>query len=69
MIQSRISPKARTTIPDEVMLALGLRPGDRLVYRIENGRVALIGRDVPDDPFATFTEWGDDADRQAFAQF
>ena len=57
MIQSRITSKAQTTIPAPVRKALGLKEGDLVAYRIEEGRV-VITRVGPaaDDPFATFSE-------------
>ena len=42
-IQSTITSKGQTTIPSEVRQALGLKPGDKLRYRIgEDGRVTLM---------------------------
>jgi antitoxin PrlF len=73
MIQSRITSKAQTTVPRAIREALGLGPGDRLVWETENGR-ATVRRLVlvdPRDPFvnnfSTFTEWADDLDEEAFA--
>ena len=62
MIISRISSKAQTTIPRAIRAALGLREGDRLTYEIEGERVILRRADPVEDPFATFTEWADEAD-------
>jgi len=66
MILSRITAKAQTTIPRAVRAALGLRAGDTLVYRIENGEVKLTKGQSPPDPFvnnfSTFTEWADELD-------
>jgi antitoxin PrlF len=69
MIESRFTPKSRTTLPAEVVRALDLRPGDRIAYRIAGGQVILSRGDVVEDPFATFTEWSEDNDRAAFAGF
>lgn len=70
MIQSRITSKAQTTIPAPVRKALGLKEGDLVTYRIEEGRVILTrGEGLADDPFATFSEWDSDADRAAYADF
>jgi antitoxin PrlF len=67
MIESRITSKAQTTIPRAVRNALKLRVGDRVVYHVEGETVTLAR--APDDrsdawldPFATFTEWADEAD-------
>ncbi len=70
MIQSRISSKAQTTIPAPVRKALGLKEGDLVAYRIEEGRVVMTRAEpVTDDPFATFSEWSGAADRDAYADF
>jgi antitoxin PrlF len=69
MIRSRIS-KSQTTIPAPVRKALGLREGDLVAYRIEQGRVIMTRAEgTPDDPFATFSEWDSPADRTAYADF
>ncbi len=68
MIQSRITSKAQTTIPAPVRKALGLREGDLVTYRIEQGRVIMTRAETAlDDPFATFSEWDGAADRAAYA--
>lgn len=70
MIMSRLTGKARTTIPQAVRKALRLRPGDEILYLIESGRVMIskAGAKAPlDEPFATFEEWDSDADRKAYA--
>ncbi len=69
MIKSKLTSKSQTTIPQPVRRALDLRPGDELEYRIEEGRVILrkSRSDPGDDPFATFSEWDSDADREAYA--
>ena len=45
-IQSKITAKGQTTIPAEVRAALGLKPGDRIAYIIQNGKVELVARNV-----------------------
>ncbi len=71
MIHSRISSKAQTTIPKAVRLALALKEGDELSYEIEGDRVILTGAgdDAFVNAFATFTEWGEDADCRAYDGF
>jgi antitoxin PrlF len=59
MILSRISSKAQTTIPRAVRAALGLKQGDQIAYRIEDGHVVLTraaSADPFDEPFAGFRE-------------
>jgi antitoxin PrlF len=68
MIRSRIASKARTTLPAPVRKALGLRAGDLIAYRIEEGRVVMTRAEGP-DPFAAFAEWSGAADMDAFARF
>jgi antitoxin PrlF len=67
MIQSRITSKAQTTIPVPVRKALGLREGDLVAYRIEDGRVILTKAEPIDDPFVTFTEWDSPEDTEGYA--
>lgn len=70
MITSKLTSKAQTTIPQAVRNALHLREGDEIVYHIEEDRVVLTrARDAEpvDDPFATFSEWNSEADKEAYA--
>ena len=68
MITSKLTSKAQTTIPLPVRTALRLGPGDELAYTIDGERVILSkAMTVADDPFATFGEWGSDADRVGYA--
>lgn len=72
MIHSRLTSKSQTTVPRAVREALGIGPGDRVVWEVENGRVAIRRLTLidPRDPFvnnfSTFTEWADDLDEEAF---
>jgi antitoxin PrlF len=71
MITSRISRKARTTIPQAVRKALGLRGGDTLVYVVDNDRAVLTRFDERrrgNDPFATFREWSSPGDAEAYGK-
>jgi antitoxin PrlF len=68
-ITSKLTSKARTTIPRPIRAALSLREGDKLVYEIQGDGVVLararqVGRD--DHPFRVFSEWGSEADRQVY---
>ena len=69
MITSRVTTKAQTTLPRAVRSALGVSAGDQLAYRIDGESVILSKAFKPrtDDPFATFSEWNSDADREAYA--
>ena len=69
MIVSKLTSKAQTTIPQPVRAALGLKPGDELVYEIVDQRVILTkaqSATKSDDPFRTFKEWSTEADAKAY---
>lgn len=69
MIQSRITTKAQTTVPQAVRKALGLSPGDEIVWEIDGDSVIVTRAGAPDmfvGNFSTFTEWATEADREAF---
>ena len=69
MITSKLGSRAQTTIPQSIRTALQLKQGDRIAYSIDSGKV-ILSRAKPksaDDPFAVFTEWDSEADRQAYA--
>ena len=71
MIVSKLTSKAQTTIPRPIRAALGLQPGDELLYEVLDGRVMLTkarrGTTTTDDPFRTFEEWRSAADTKAYA--
>jgi antitoxin PrlF len=73
VIQSRITAKSQTTVPQAVRRALGVGPGDEIGWEIEGGKVTLcvvsLGGDPFENPFATFTEWADEIDTEAFKDF
>jgi antitoxin PrlF len=67
---SRVSVKSQTVLPRAVRQKLGIKPGDRLRYRLTDKGV-LIDKAPPgdtDDPFAAFTEWAGEADDKAYAK-
>jgi antitoxin PrlF len=45
-LQSKITAKGQTTVPQEVREALGLKPGDRVDYVIREGRVEMLARNL-----------------------
>lgn len=68
MITSRLTAKARTTIPQSVREALHLKEGDEIAYAIGSDRVVLTRlRKEGDKSFATFSEWEGEADCKAYA--
>ncbi|HYB58433.1 MAG TPA: type II toxin-antitoxin system PrlF family antitoxin [Alphaproteobacteria bacterium] len=70
MITSKLTSKAQTTVPQAVRAALRLRAGDEIVYTIDGSRVILSKAPAApvEDPFATFSEWASDNDRQAYGK-
>lgn len=38
---SSVSPKGQVTLPAEIRRALGIKPKDRVAFRLENGKVEL----------------------------
>jgi AbrB family looped-hinge helix DNA binding protein len=65
---SRVSVKSQTVIPRAVRERLRLKPGDTLRYRITEGGILLDKAPAgeADDPFATFSEWSNEADEKAY---
>ena len=70
MITSKLTSKAQTTIPQPVRIALHLREGDEITYRIEENHVILTKtvHEHGEDPFVLFSEWGSAADCRAYEQ-
>ncbi len=69
MVKSKLSTKARTTIPQVVRDALDLKVGDELAFKLEADRVILTKATTSpaDNSFVTFDEWQSEADRKAYA--
>jgi antitoxin PrlF len=68
---SKITTKAQTTVPKGVREALGVKPGDMLVYRISKGRVTLARAEPVDRTYlkaveSTLSEWTSAADAAAY---
>jgi antitoxin PrlF len=65
---SRLSDTNRTVTPREVRELLGVKPGDTLRYRVTEEGVLLdkAPANEADDSFATFSEWGNEADEKAY---
>lgn len=70
MIIGRITAKAQTTIPRAVRHALGLMPGDDVVWEIDGDQVVMTKARAGGDPFVgnfdSFGEWASEADCKAF---
>jgi AbrB family looped-hinge helix DNA binding protein len=70
-IRRRLSSKGQVSLPGEVRKALGLRPGDEVVFEITGGRVTIRRAD-PLDPFfnlplfQALEEWSQDQKATVF---
>ena len=69
MIISKLTSKARTTIPLAVRTALHLKEGEMIAYQIQTDRVVITraSREPVETSFATFAEWAGEADQKAYA--
>jgi antitoxin PrlF len=67
---SKVSVKSQTVIPREVRRRLGLKPGDTLRYRVTDAGELLDKAPANEaaDPFATFAEWSNEADKKAYGR-
>ena len=68
---SKITAKAQTTVPKEVRAALGIKPGDTIVYRISKGKVTVAKAEPLDRAYlksleSTLSEWTSDEDAAAY---
>lgn len=64
---ARVTSKAQTVIPKAVRETLGVKPGDRVRYRLtREGIVIEKAAEAEDDPFASFAEWASEADAKAY---
>jgi antitoxin PrlF len=68
---SRIASKGQTTIPREVRQKLSLRPGDVLVYELDEGEVRVRKQSPIDAAYlravqTTLCEWNSPEDAAAF---
>jgi antitoxin PrlF len=67
----KLTSKAQTTLPKEVREALGVKPGDMLVYRIAKGKVTLSRAEPLDRAYlkaveSTLSEWASPEDAAAY---
>ena len=45
MLTATVSSNGQVTLPTEIQIALGLKPGDRIVFvKMENGNYAVVPR-------------------------
>ena len=67
----KITSKAQTTVPKKVREALGVKPGDMIVYRIAKGKVTLARAEPLDRAYlktveSTLAEWASPEDAAAY---
>jgi antitoxin PrlF len=71
MITSKLTSKARTTIPQAVRRALQLQAGDDIGYEVRADGVVVVTRvaaALDRDPLGAFDEWASLGDEQAYGQ-
>jgi len=70
MITSKLTSKARTTLPLPVRNALRIAKGEEIAYTIEGNRVVIAKADRrgAENPLAIFGEWSSEADTRAYAE-
>jgi len=71
LLFSKITSKSQTTVPKEVREALGVKPGDMLVYRVAKGKVTLSRAEPIDRAYlkaveSTLSEWASPEDAAAY---
>lgn len=54
MSQSTLTSKGQTTIPREIRKVLGLKQNDRILYEVEDGRVAIKPAPAVHELYAIF---------------
>jgi antitoxin PrlF len=68
LARSRLGVRSQTVIPKAVRDALGLSPGDEVVFEITSDGVVLRkSARGAENPFASFLEWSSDADVKGYA--
>jgi len=71
-IFGKVTSKSQTTLPEEVLEALGAKPGDTLVYRVAGGKVTLARAEALDKGYLQAVEetlseeWNSPEDAAAF---
>lgn len=73
MIVSTLTAKSQTTVPRVVRERLGLKPGDRLLYEIEDGTVRIRKAPAVDLAYlravqTTLSEWDSPEDDAAYGE-
>lgn len=68
---SKLSSKGQVTIPGSIRKAVGLEPGDRVAYEIEDERIIIKRIEPFDAAFhaalsETLDEWASPQDEEAF---
>ena len=72
VITSKLTSKSQATIPSKIRTVLGVRPGDSIVFEVdENSKVLLRKANPIDFEFAkalegTLSEWSSKNDEEAY---
>ncbi len=70
MIVSRLESGRPVIVPQEMISALGLKPGDDVAIDLVDGKIIVApAEDWPDaflNNFSAFTEWSSKADSEAY---
>lgn len=68
---SALTSKCQTVIPKAIRAKMGLKPGDRIRYKVKGKKVEIEKLEMADDwglaPLAYFTEWASPQDDATFA--
>ncbi len=72
MLASRLSSKGQVTLPKKVRQVLGAKPGDTILYEVEENVVRLRRAEPFDKAFhaalsSTLDEWASEEDERAFS--
>ena len=65
--RARLTSKSQLVLPKPVRDQLNIGPGDTLVFHYGPDGVR-VEKAAPDDPFATFGEWAEAADDEAYRE-
>jgi AbrB family looped-hinge helix DNA binding protein len=70
-LSAKVTSKGQTTIPKEVREALGLKPGDLILWEVAEGRAVVRRVERMDLAYLkaleeTLTEWASPEDEEAY---